>query len=53
MTNQPERVVKSEVEFLRLTRPAFHQSKGKQALLRTKTRRAEGKWKHGEERAII
>ncbi len=53
MNNQPERVVKREVEFWRLTRPAFHHAKGKQTLLRTKTSRAEGKWKHGEERAII
>ena len=50
---QRHRVVKREVEVVRLKRPAFHQSKGKQTLLRTKTSRAEGKWKHGEERAII
>jgi hypothetical protein len=41
MSNQPERVVKRKVGFLRLKKPGYHEPKRKQTLFGAKTNRAE------------
>jgi hypothetical protein len=47
------RVVKREVGFLRLKKPGCREPKQKQTLFGAKMSIAEGKWMHGEERAMV